>query len=1172
MADVLAEALVELEPDLRTFAKRLKIESRALSDAIEDTVKGAENDFKKMGDSGVGEMRRITEMSEVAQRQSLVGWRETAKGFEKVYKDAATGVERSVNVSFQSIIRQQEQQARSAESELKKLSQLAERESRDILKREESQAREISRIVEKFDRDRERESTRLAAAQERRAREVAREIRRINEDAERHAAQVTRFYEEESRKSALALEQNIGGTLQRLGRSAGSGLLNFSVNTAGLSKAVGQATKLGAVLSGLGLGALAGQAGIGGITAAVAGLSEAVGVIALLPAAGAAAATSLTVLTIGIKGVGEALSESDPEKFAKALEKLAPSARAFAQAVRDAQPAAASLQLAIQDALFAGFAREVDRLADVLLPRFKTGLVDVADELNDIGFEFTRFITSIRTMNDVDRLLNRTSKSTDILTAAVEPLLSALRDVGAVGVEFLPGIAADLTSAGIRFGEFISRARETGALQEFIQDGITATKLLGSTFVNLGRTVGGVFKASSDAGGGFLKGLDEITEKLAEVTNSVEGQETLSSFFTSARSVGKDLLPVLGSIARIIGRDVAPLLADVGGNVLPAITRTIENLGLALNRAAPGITEFSDGFGDFLDSLNSEGVLDTLGKLVDVLGNGVAQALRDIGPVLGEVIVGLGSELTEILPKLIPRLADFANSFGELLQPAIDILGVVGSVASEVVLPALTKLADKLTPIIDEIGSKIETVLVPMLPKIEAAVSDLIDELAPLADEVGDGLVASFELFVDIAPDVIGSIKDLVSAIQPLISVIGPVVNGINDINDAFNEVVDSIPGMRRAVGPNGLFGILTAGMNPATIFTGIYRSAEGLAGIFNGEWPDATRSFVDNTRKMGEGSTLHFTEIRDRAVALLDTLRTQLAEKSPMLTDIFLNALGRMKDGGLNIFGQIFAGLTDLFARTDAKITEQMFGINDKMDAAWARLNESTSRAFAETEQRIASGIQQASSVVGQFPGLVQSSLGNIGSVLYGSGEALIAGLISGIKAKEYAVRAAAEAVMRAAAGMFPSSPAKEGPFSGRGWTPFRGEALINGFSEGIIEGIPSIIGATRRVMREIESQLPDPTQFGAAALATMTGSGTTRVADSFTRRMTGAPTSEYMLTEMMRAREARRREVDLAMSKQEVRVYIGGEELIPTLTRTIDARNGKIKRAVTTRARRTM
>lgn len=1167
MADVLAEALVELEPDIREFSKKLNSDVRRLNTSISKSVANAERELSRLGSTGGEQMARLASASEISQRNVLKGWRETARGFEQVYEDAATGVERSFDVTFKSIIRQQQTQTRSAEAEMQKLARMAERESRETLRREEAQGREITRIVQRFNRERERESQKLADAQERQARQVARVTERLSLQAERQAARLTRHYEIESRKSADALERNIGGALRRISSSAGRGALDFSVNTAGLTTAIGQVTKLGGLLSGLGVGALAGQAGIGGIAAVVASLSQTIGVIGLLPAAGAAAGVALGTVALGVRGVGEALSETDPTKFAEALEKLAPSARDFARAVRDAQPAAEEFQRSIQQELFANFAGEVDRLADVLLPRFQRGLMNVASEFNDIGFEFTKFITSARTLRDVDRLINRTGKSTDILTAAVAPLLRSMRDIGAVGAEFLPRLAADFTSIGIQFSRFISRARDDGTLQRFIQGGIDSTKSLITSFGNLGRAVGGVFTASRAAGGGFLEVLENLTRRLADVVRSTQGQETLVTFFESAQSVGEDLLPVLGSIARVIGREIAPLLAGVGNNVLPALALTIDNLGRAINTAAPGITEFSDGFGDFITMLNDEGAVGAVGRLVNVLGKELGGALRDVAPVLGEIIVALSSELADILPKLIPRLADFANSFGELLKPALDLLGIVGSVASEVVLPALTKLADTLTPIIDSVVSRVETVLIPMLPKIQAAVDDTIEALGPLIDELGDGFVESLELLVKTMPDAINAIKDLTEGIEPLLSVIGPLVGAVNDVNDAFNTLVDAAPGMRRAIGPGGLFGIITAGMNPVSLFQGIYRSVDGLAGIMVGEWPDATRTFVDHTRKLGEGSTLHFDELKQRATDALNILRDQAAEKGTIIADLLLGAFGRMKDGSLNIFGQVFAGLSDLFARTDQKITDQMFGINDKMDAAWARLNESTTRAFGEMEGRIAGGLTQASSVMGRFPGLVQGSLGNIGSLLYGSGEALVAGLIAGMKAKEYAVKAAAAALMRAAAAMLPSSPAKEGPFSGRGWTPYRGAALIDGFTQGMMNSEPQLRDAADQIMRSLSEQLPTTSKFGADALNTLTAG--TRTAQRITQLTSPELTPNRTGTA---TGGASGESAPPELPPLVVNVRIGERELTPMIVEVIDESNGRVKRAVTSRARRTL
>lgn len=1168
MADVLAEALVELEPDIKNFAKKLIGDTRRLSRSVSALVANTESKFKDMGDTGTGEFKRVVDGSELARRQMLVGWRETAQGFEKVYKDAATGIERSVDVSFKSIIRQQEAQARSAEDELKKLSALAERESRTILQREERQAREISRIVERFDRQRERESAKLAATQERQARAAAREVEKINKAAERQAAQLSEHYERESQRSGSAIERNIGGAIQRVARTAGKSALDFSINTAGLTSAVGQATKLGAVLSTLGVGALAGQAGIAGIAAVISGLSETIGVITLLPAIGGAAAASLGVLALGIRGVGDALSETDPVKFAEALEKLAPSARDFARSVRDAQPAVDALQRAVQQELFVGFAGEVDRLSDILIPRFQRRLVGLASEFNDIGLQVSHFLTSARTIADVDRIIERTAKSTDIFTAAVKPALRGLRDIGAVGAEFLPQLAGEFATVSIRFGEFISRARESGALQSFIQRGISSTKQLGRSVGNLGRVVGGVLDASEKAGGGFLQMLENVTRQLAVAVNSVEGQETLATFFGAARDVAKDLLPLVGSIAGIIGRDIAPLLARVGGNVLPAITRTVDNLGRALGTAAPGIADFSKGFADLLDGLTNAGVIDTLGDLVNILGDKLGDALRDIAPVLGEVLVKLGSELSDILPKLIPRLADFARSFGELLQPALDFLGIIGDIASEVVLPALAKIADTLAPVIDKFVSKVETVLLPALPKIKEAFDDAIEAVGPLVDAIGDDLVEALELLVETAPDAIGTLKDLAEGAQPLVEVIGPVVSAIGDLNGAFDDLLGNIPTIREAVAPNGLFGILTAGLNPITIITGLNRSVKGLSKLLVDEIRGTTREGEKHLFDFVYGTKITFTDLRDRTVELLSGMRDQVAEKGPLITDIFLTGLGRMKDGSFSIFGAMLADVTNLFDRTEQEVINSTFGITDAVDRAWNKVAENTARVWGAVDEQISRGIIDAATETSKLPGSVQSSLGHIETILQDSGARLIVGFIVGMKSRELEARRAAAAIMENVSRLFPKSPAQEGPFSGRGWTPFRGSALIAGFTTGMLDALPALHDAATLVARTVSDQLAVTDNPTSGAFAALQGGVTT--AQRITRLTTGDPVSNRTRFDV--GADASTQGSSVELPALTVKVQIGERELTPMITEVIDESNGRIKRAVTSRARRTL
>lgn len=101
-----------------------------------------------------------------------------------------------------------------------------------------------------------------------------------------------------------------------------------------------------------------------------------------------------------------------------------------------------------------------------------------------------------------------------------------------------------------------------------------------------------------------------------------------------------------------------------------------------------------------------------------------------------------------------------------------------------------------------------------------------------------------------------------------------------------------------------------------------------------------------------------------------------------------------------------------------------------------------------------VLSRLQGVLDYIRSVPGRVRSSLGNLAGTLRGSGQSLIQGFIDGIRSKIGSIAAAARSAVQAARDYFPFSPAKEGPFSGRGYTSYSGAALIDGFVSGIQSG----------------------------------------------------------------------------------------------------------------------
>lgn len=82
----------------------------------------------------------------------------------------------------------------------------------------------------------------------------------------------------------------------------------------------------------------------------------------------------------------------------------------------------------------------------------------------------------------------------------------------------------------------------------------------------------------------------------------------------------------------------------------------------------------------------------------------------------------------------------------------------------------------------------------------------------------------------------------------------------------------------------------------------------------------------------------------------------------------------------------------------------------------------------------------------------LINGLMGIIGQA-QSAGSAIVQGLIDGIMGMIGAAGDAIGSVVDRIASFLPHSPAKRGPFSGKGWTPYSGRAIVHGLAEGIAE-----------------------------------------------------------------------------------------------------------------------
>jgi len=288
-----------------------------------------------------------------------------------------------------------------------------------------------------------------------------------------------------------------GGLLPDLDREADDSTKKVESRFSGLfgrltSLGQGFASKLGSLLQGgAGIALLGAKAGVAlaGVSALTNGVFQLIGVVqnaagaaALLPAAFAAFLAVSATIKLATQGIGDsfkALASGDAQKFAESLKDLSPNARAFVKSVAAIKPSFDQLQLATQDALFRNLGLTVRDLGAKYMPVLKQGFTGIAGELNTAAVGVGRFFQSSQTVSDVGTIFQNVRRTVAALAPSITSVLSVLTDVGTVGSQFLPGLANGFSSVTDKFAQFISNARQTGALGDFIQTGIDTLKQLG---------------------------------------------------------------------------------------------------------------------------------------------------------------------------------------------------------------------------------------------------------------------------------------------------------------------------------------------------------------------------------------------------------------------------------------------------------------------------------------------------------------------------------------------------------------------------------------------------------------------------------------------------------------------------------------------------------------------
>ena len=164
------------------------------------------------------------------------------------------------------------------------------------------------------------------------------------------------------------------------------------------------------------------------------------------------------------------------QKAADAMAGLSPNAQALVNSLVGLQPLWEDFRNSLQDPLTADLGAVLTNTVNAVLPAIQPGLVRIAGAFNDMFKQIGVWLQDPENLAMMERIVNNIATAFEKLEPVVGPVLDAFGHLVDVGSGFLPEIADSIARIAESFGDWITKAAESGELEDFMQRGLDAVK------------------------------------------------------------------------------------------------------------------------------------------------------------------------------------------------------------------------------------------------------------------------------------------------------------------------------------------------------------------------------------------------------------------------------------------------------------------------------------------------------------------------------------------------------------------------------------------------------------------------------------------------------------------------------------------------------------------------
>ena len=620
------------------------------------------------------------------------------------------------------------------------------------------------------------------------------------------------------------------------------------------------------------------------------------------------------------------------------------------------------------------------------------------------------------------------------------PLVGQLKPLGEA---YLPMVANQLGLISQGFGKAGAAAAKFLMLPSSVQavnNSLTNTR---TAVNNISAGVPGLIQAFLplwEVGSSFLPGLTaefgKVTEKLATFLVNAQKSGQLKEFISAGLEVLKQLGSVIGDVGSILMSFFQAASAG-GGDLLSVIGQAVGQFAKFLD-SAEGMSALS-------------GVFQVLGQVAGLFG----QALGVVLPVVGQLVSVLAGALQPVLPvissliqQMAPVLAQVGQAIGAILAPAIGILAQLLATLVPALLPIVQILISQLLPVINalmpviaQLGQTIATVLVSALTALMPVFTQLLPVLSQL-------LVA---VLVPMVP-VIAQIGQLFVALMPALT---PVIAlFVQLLVMALKPLLVTAPWVVQAIG--FIIKIITALATPLA-------QAIGWVANFLTELLK-TRTVKDNVvmafNAIKSATTTVFTAVKNHIVAMWNSIKSATSTVWGFIKNFITTQVTAVKTV-LRGIGAAIDAVVGFFNRMKNNVSSALNTMKSAVNTAKSTIVGYFGGMVTGATNKINTLLSNLRGIGGK----IKSAVGNLAGLLVGAGRNVIQGLINGISQKLGALRDKAASAAATIRNLFPFSPAKEGPLSGKGSPDRAGVKIATMIAAGMDRRIPEVRDAALRM-----------------------------------------------------------------------------------------------------------